>query len=186
MYRAKAARVNPQILVQFANSASETVAHFLTAVLRKARAARVFEGQEQAAGERGFSKVRLSTCQAQEMQNQMRFARAHFLDPLRKSFRSPPGLASTFVQNIAPDILPRCLLSNPSPLVPISVICAPGLDPRIPLFLPTIGLNDHEFAPGFSVIRLLASPCEMRPGNIRVSGARISVGRYRFLQDIDD
>src|SRR5579875_403785 len=54
------------------------------------------------------------------------------------------------------------------------------------LLFVTMGLNDHEFAPGLPVVRLLTSPREARLGDVRVSGARVSVGGHRFFEGVED
>src|SRR5262245_45174536 len=52
--------------------------------------------------------------------------------------------------------------------------------------LAAVGLNDHELAPGHAVIGLLASPREVRRGDVRVGGARVGVAGERFLEGVND
>jgi hypothetical protein len=51
-----------------------------------------------------------------------------------------------------------------------------------------MALNDHELTPGVAVSRLLASPCELRIGNLLVYQARTqmcAIGRRHLFEGVD-
>ena len=57
---------------------------------------------------------------------------------------------------------------------------------RRPLFVASIGLNDHELAPRSPIVRSIPSPCKVRRRVTRVCGARIGVGADCLFERVGD